>query len=140
MTDDCIFCRIAAGEAPAGKVYEDDKVIAIMDIFPWNEGHTLVIPRAHAATIFDISPEDVAAVAEAARRLAPAIRDAVGAEGLNLVQSNGRAAWQQVDHFHLHLIPRWTDDGLVQPVSPAAGDMEKIEATAARIVETLGRD
>lgn len=135
---DCIFCLIAAGEAPAHKVYEDDRVFAIMDIFPWNQGHTLVIPRTHAATIFDISPEDAAAVAEAARRLAPAIWEAVGAEGLNLVQSNGRAAWQQVDHFHLHLIPRWADDGLVQPVSPSAGDMVKIEATAAKIVQALG--
>lgn len=138
MADDCIFCRIAAGEAPATKVYEDDRVFAIMDIFPWNQGHTLVIPRTHAATIFDISPEDAAAVAEAARRMAPAIREAVGAEGLNLLQSNGRAAWQQVDHFHLHLIPRWENDGLVQPVTPAAGDMQRIEATAAKIAEALG--
>ncbi|MEX0790477.1 MAG: HIT domain-containing protein [Actinomycetota bacterium] len=138
MTGDCIFCRIGAGEAPSHKVYEDDRVFAIMDIFPWNEGHTLVIPRTHAGTIFDISAEDVAAVAEAARRLAPAIREAVGAEGLNLLQSNGRAAWQQVDHFHLHLIPRWADDGLVQPVSPAPGDLQKIEATATRITEVLG--
>lgn len=138
MAGNCIFCLIAAGEAPAHRVYEDDRVFAIMDIFPWNQGHTLVIPRTHAATIFDISSEDAAAVAEAARRLAPAIREAVGAEGLNLVQSNGRAAWQQVDHFHLHLIPRWADDGLVQPVSPSAGDIKKIEATAAKIVGALG--
>ncbi|CAN5846792.1 HIT family protein [soil metagenome] len=138
MADDCIFCSIAAGKAPAHKVYEDDRFFAIMDIFPWNKGHTLFIPRAHAATIFDISAGDVAAVATAARRLAPAIREAVGAEGLNLLQSNGRAAWQQVDHFHLHLIPRWAGDNLVQPVSPAAGDIEQIKATAGRIALALG--
>ena len=138
MADDCIFCRISAGEAPASKIYEDDEVFAIMDIFPWNPGHALVIPRNHAPTIWDISPDDAAAVMRAAHRLAPAIRDVVGADGLNLLQSNGRAAWQQVDHFHLHLIPRWTDDELVQPVSPAAGDMDAIAQTAARIVEALG--
>lgn len=135
---DCIFCRISAGEAPASKIYEDDDVLAIMDIFPWNRGHALVIPRSHAATIWDISPDHAAAVMRAAHRLAPAIRDVVGADGLNLLQSNGRAAWQQVDHFHLHLIPRWADDELVQPVSPAAGDMGAIAETAARIVEALG--
>jgi histidine triad (HIT) family protein len=136
--DGCIFCRISAGEAPASKIYEDDEVFAIMDIFPWNPGHALVIPRTHAPTIWDISPDDAAAVMRAAHRLAPAIRDAVGADGLNLMQSNGRAAWQQVDHFHLHLIPRWADDDLVQPVSPAAGDADAIAQTAARIVEALG--
>lgn len=138
MADDCIFCRIAAGEAPANKIYENDSVFAIMDIFPWTEGHCLVIPKTHAPTLFDISAEDAASVMKAARHLAPALRDAVGADGLNLLQSNGRAAWQQVDHFHLHLIPRWADDSLVQPISPAAGDMDAIEATAARILEALG--
>lgn len=137
MADDCIFCRIASGQSPAQKVYEDDSVFAIMDIFPWAEGHTLVIPRTHAPTIFDISPDDAAAVIRAAHKLAPALRDAVGAEGLNLLQSNGRAAWQQVDHFHLHLIPRWEKDQLVQPVSPAAGVMEEIEATAGKIKKAL---
>jgi histidine triad (HIT) family protein len=138
MADDCIFCRIAAGDAPAHKIYENDSVFAIMDIFPWTEGHCLVIPKTHAPTLFDISAEDAASVMKAARDLAPALRDAVGAHGLNLLQSNGRAAWQQVDHFHLHLIPRWADDSLVQPISPAAGDMDAIEATAARILEALG--
>jgi histidine triad (HIT) family protein len=137
VAEDCIFCRISAGEAPASKIYEDERVFAIMDIFPWNRGHALVIPRSHAPTIWDITPDDAAAVIQAAHRLAPAIRDAVRADGLNLLQSNGRAAWQQVDHFHLHLIPRWADDDLVQPVSPAAGDMDAIAATAARIVEVL---
>ena len=137
MADDCIFCRIAAGESPAQIVYEDDTVFAIMDIFPWAEGHTLVIPRTHAPTIWDISQDDAAAVIRAAHKLAPGLRDAVGAEGMNLLQSNGRAAWQQVDHFHLHLIPRWEGDPLVQPVSPAAGDMEAIEGTAGKIKKAL---
>ena len=137
MGDDCIFCLISSGEAPAQIVYENDSVLAIMDIFPWAEGHTLVIPRNHAPTIWDVSPDDAAAVIRAAHKLAPALRDAVGADGMNLLQSNGRAAWQQVDHFHLHLIPRGEGDPLVQPVSPAAGVMEAIEATAEKIKKAL---
>jgi histidine triad (HIT) family protein len=135
---DCIFCAIVRGEAPSTRVYEDEKVIAILDIFPWTRGHTLVIPRDHAATIFDIGDEDASAVINAARRLAPALRDAVGAEGLNLLQSNGAAAWQTVDHFHLHLIPRWSNDGLVTPASGSKADPEALEATAKKVVEALG--
>lgn len=135
---DCIFCSIVRGEAPSTRVYEDESVVAILDIFPWTEGHTLVIPRNHAANIFDISPEDSASVIRAARRIAPALRDAVGAEGLNLLQSNGSAAWQTVDHFHLHLIPRWSGDGLKSPTSPGKAEPQALESTAKKIVEALG--
>lgn len=134
---DCIFCGIAAGESPAEKLYEDEAVFAIMDIFPWNPGHVLVIPRTHAADIWEISAADAASVMKVAHRLAPAIRDAVGADGMNLLQSNGRAAWQAVDHFHLHLIPRWDGDRLVQPVSPGPGDKQAISETAATIRQRL---
>lgn len=137
MTD-CIFCKIIAGGAPASKVYEDETVIAILDIFPWTRGHTLVIPRKHAATIWEISLSDATAVMRAAHRLAPAIRDAVGAEGMNLLQSNGRTAWQSVDHLHLHLIPRWPDDGLTPPATPGMADPEEVERTARTIRDTLG--
>ena len=135
---DCIFCAIVRAEAHSTRIYEDESVVAILDIFPWTRGHALVIPRNHAATIFDITPEDAAAVMGAARRLAPALRDAVGAEGLNLLQSNGSAAWQTVDHFHLHLIPRWSDDGLVTPASASKADPGELESTAKRVVEALG--
>lgn len=135
---DCIFCAIVAGEAPSTRVYEDDSVIAILDIFPWAKGHCLVIPRRHSSTIFDIDPEGAAAVMRAAHRLAPAIRDAVGAEGMNLLQSNGRAAWQTVDHLHLHLIPRWASDSLVPPGTSSKADPDELAATAERITEALG--
>lgn len=138
MSAACIFCRIVAGQAPSHRVYEDASVIAIMDIFPWAPGHTLVIPRTHAATIFDISADDAAAVMRAAHRLAPAVSRAVEAQGMNLLQSNGRAAWQTVDHLHLHLIPRWADDGLTPPASSSKGDPAAIEATANKVIEALG--
>ncbi len=136
---DCIFCRIVAGNAPATRIYEDEAVIAILDIFPWARGHSLVIPRNHAATIWEITPEDAAAVMKAAHVVAPAVRDAVGAEGMNLLQSNGRAAWQTVDHLHLHLIPRWSSDSLVPPATASKGDPEEIQNTADQITERLGR-
>jgi histidine triad (HIT) family protein len=135
---DCIFCAIVRGDAPSTRVYEDDRVIAILDIFPWTRGHTLVIPKHHSATIFDIGADDASAVINAARRLAPALRDAVGAEGMNLLQSNGSAAWQTVDHLHLHLIPRWSDDGLVSPASAGKADPAVLESTAKEITEALG--
>ncbi|HEX2053669.1 MAG TPA: HIT family protein [Actinomycetota bacterium] len=136
--ENCIFCKIVAGEAPSSRIYQDDDVVAILDIFPWARGHSLVIPRTHAATIFDIDPDDAAAVIRAAHRIAPALRDAVGAEGLNLLQSNGRAAWQTVDHFHLHLIPRWPDDSLVSPGTSTKADPDELRGIAGRVEERLG--
>lgn len=133
----CIFCKIVAGEAPAYRIYEDDSVVSFMDIFPWARGHSLVVPKRHATTIFDIAERDVTAVIQAARRIAPVLAEQVGAEGMNLLQSNGRAAWQTVDHFHLHLIPRWAGDSLVAPGTSAPGDRGVIEATAAEIAAKL---
>ncbi|HVL50142.1 MAG TPA: HIT family protein [Actinomycetota bacterium] len=139
MTEaECIFCKIVAGTAPGVRIYEDDSVIAILDIFPWARGHSLVIPRNHAATIWDVSSEDAEAVMRAAHRLAPALRDTVGAEGMNLLQSNGRAAWQTVDHLHLHLIPRWADDALVPPGTSSKADPDELRKTADRIADLLG--
>lgn len=137
MSENCIFCKIVAGEIPSTKVDEDDKAFAFMDINPWNKGHTLVIPKEHAVTIFELSEDSAAAVMRLAHRVAPAVLAATGAEGMNLFQSNGKAAWQQVDHVHMHLIPRWRDDELKPPTSPQPGDMEEIAAVGARIREAL---
>lgn len=137
-SEDCIFCRIVAGDAPGHLIYEDEAVVAMLDIFPWAKGHSLVIPRNHAATIWDIPAADAAAVMRAAHRLAPVLRDVAEAEGLNLLQSNGRAAWQTVDHFHLHLIPRWSGDPLVPPGTSTKGDPEVLKETARRVVEAMG--
>lgn len=136
--EDCLFCRIVAGDLPSQKVSEDDLTLAFMDINPWTKGHCLVVSKEHAATIFELSADSAVAIMRAAHRLAPAIRDAVQAEGLNLFQSNGRAAWQQVNHVHLHLLPRWFNDPLVPPIVPGPGDPDQIAETAQEIRERLG--
>src|SRR5207302_9111006 len=123
MTEpDCIFCKILAGELPAQIVDEDERTIAFMDIAPATRGHALVIPRTHSADLRSIGADDLAAVAGAAQRLAVRIRDRLGADGVNLLNACGPAAWQTVFHFHFHVIPRYHDDPLRLPWKPAPGD------------------
>ena len=110
-TADCVFCKIRDGQIPSMKVYEDERTLAIMDINPLNPGHTLVLTKAHAATLFESDPADLSAVIVAAKTIATALRQALRADGLNMLQANGAAAFQSVPHFHLHLIPRFKDDG-----------------------------
>jgi histidine triad (HIT) family protein len=130
---DCLFCKIVSGEIPSTRIYEDDQTVAFMDIFPWTTGHCLVVPREHFSTIFELPQQAALAVMATAHRLAGAIRAALRLDGLNLLQSNGRAAWQTVDHFHVHLIPRYRGDGLVPLASPKAGDQKSIGDTAEAI-------
>jgi histidine triad (HIT) family protein len=130
---DCLFCKIVAGELPATIVAEDERTIAFMDINPATRGHALVIPRAHARDLYDVDPEDLAAVAVAAQRLATRVRDNLGADGVNLLNSSGAAAWQTVFHFHVHVIPRYEGDPLRLPWVPASGDMDEITAAAAQL-------
>jgi histidine triad (HIT) family protein len=134
---DCVFCKIRDGQIPSVRVHEDARTLAFMDINPLNDGHCLVIPRAHAPTIFDVEPADLQAVATAAQRVALALRRALAPEGLHVLQANGAAAFQSVPHFHFHLVPRWTGDGkgLDWPLEP--GDRDRIQATAARIRAAL---
>jgi histidine triad (HIT) family protein len=110
--NDCLFCKIVAGEIPAEKVYEDEYTLAFLDINPVNPGHTLVVPKTHATNIFDISAEAWGHVCETARRIAGSIEKAVGARGINLMMNNREHAGQVIDHVHIHLIPRHTGDGL----------------------------
>lgn len=133
----CIFCKIAKGEIPAVKVYEDEKVLAFMDINPINDGHTLVIPKKHAENIFEISPEDLSEVISIAHKIARAIKNSLNPEGLTVVQLNGRIAGQVVPHFHVHLIPRKEDDPLKISWMMIPGDMDKIKATAEKIRSIL---
>ena len=118
---DCLFCKIIAGEIPGTIVAEDERTVAFMDINPATRGHALVVPRRHAADLGEISSEDFAAVADAARRLAIRARSALDADGINLINSWGPAAWQTVFHLHVHVIPRYADDPLRLPWKPAAG-------------------
>jgi histidine triad (HIT) family protein len=134
---DCIFCRIRDGQIPSTRVYEDERTIAFMDINPLNEGHCLVIPRGHAPTIFEAADTDLRAVIVTAKRVATAIRTALGSEGLNVLQANGAAAFQSVAHFHLHLVPRWTGDGKGFDWPQVPGDRGRIQETAEKIRRAL---
>jgi histidine triad (HIT) family protein len=131
---DCLFCKIIAGEIPSTRVYEDERTVAFMDINPATRGHLLVVPREHTRDLQTISPEDLAAVAHAAQKLAKIVPDRLGADGVNLLNSCGRAAWQTVFHFHVHVIPRYATDPLRLPWTPEPGDRDEI-AEAARALE-----
>ena len=109
--ENCIFCKIVAGEIPAHKLYEDGRTLAFLDIHPINPGHTLVIPKKHSYNILDINPRDWAAVAETTRKMAKVLHDALGADGINLGMNNREHAGQVVDHPHVHVMPRHKGDG-----------------------------
>jgi len=130
---DCIFCKIVAGELPARVVAEDERTIAFMDIAPATRGHALVIPRAHSADLAAIGPEDLQAVVLGAQRLAARMRERLGADGVNLLNACGAAAWQTVFHFHIHVIPRYDADPLRLPWVPSPGDPDEIAAAAQEL-------
>ncbi len=130
---DCLFCKIVAGDVPSTRVFEDEKTLAFMDINPATRGHVLVIPKAHARDLLVIDPADLAACSRVAQRVAGLASEKLGAVGVNLLNSNGAAAWQTVFHFHLHVIPRYDDDPLQLPWRPAPGDPEEISAAAAAL-------
>jgi histidine triad (HIT) family protein len=132
---DCIFCKIIAGEIPGQIVQEDERTVAFMDINPATRGHALVVPRRHSRDLLEIDPEDLQATALSAQRLARAATERLGADGVNLLNSCGRAAWQTVFHFHIHVIPRYEGDPLRLPWVPAPGDAAEI-AAAARALST----
>ncbi len=106
----CVFCKILAGEIPSAKVYEDDKVMAFLDIAPFNLGHTLVVPKTHCHGLSDMPDDYRDALFAAAASLAPVVLRVTGATGFNLLLNNGQTAGQEVPHAHLHIIPRFADD------------------------------
>lgn len=116
--DDCIFCAIAQRSGPASVVEADERAIAFLDIAPATRGHTLVIPRSHADNLLEIPAEDLAHVAKMAQSIARRMPDALGCDGVNLLNSCGEDAWQTVFHFHMHVIPRYKDDPLQLPWIP----------------------
>jgi histidine triad (HIT) family protein len=135
VSDDCIFCAIAKGEGPATIVAENDRTVAFMDIMPATRGHLLVIPRAHSVDLLSVDPDDLAATVQAAKAMAQRVKDRLGADGVNLLNSCGSAAWQTVFHFHVHVIPRWDDDPLKLPWIPREGDMDEIQRTGALLAD-----
>ena len=134
---DCVFCKIRDGQIPSIKLYEDARTLCIMDINPLNSGHCLVLTRTHAPTIFDADPADLAAAITTAQRVARAQRTALRPDGLNMLQANGAAAFQSVPHFHLHLIPRWANDGKGFDWTLVPGDRDQIQKAGEKIRAAL---
>ena len=126
-----MFCAIAAGEIPCFKVYEDDFALAYLDISPFAKGHTLVIPKAHAADIMEIGEDALKELVVRVKRIAAHLKDALGCDGFHVLQNNGAAAGQTVRHIHFHIVPRWNGDPIV--FENHEGNMDELAALAAKI-------
>jgi histidine triad (HIT) family protein len=134
MSDpDCIFCKVLAHEIPAEFLWEEDETAAFMDINPWTRGHALVIPRNHAKDLLEISDADLAATAAGAQRLARLQKDNLGCDGVNLLNSTEPAAWQTVFHYHVHVIPRYSDDGFGLPGHKSEASDDELDAVAGEL-------
>lgn len=134
--DDCIFCKIAAGEIPSRKIYEDKDLIAIMDLNPTSKGHSLIIPKEHCTNIYDIDEDIAAKVMKTAKKLATKITVALNCDGFNLLQNNGETAGQTMFHFHMHLIPRYkdADNNMLKFTSVSFSD-EEMDAIRDQIIK-----
>lgn len=134
VKDDCIFCKIAAGEIPSKTIYEDEKYRVILDLGPATRGHALILPKNHYANLFELPEEDAKEVICLAKKMATIMKDKLGCDGFNMVQNNGEAAGQTVFHFHMHLIPRYENDGQEigwKPGSPSQDELEEIKKQIA---------
>ncbi|MBR2839141.1 MAG: HIT family protein [Kiritimatiellae bacterium] len=131
MKNDCVFCAIAAGEIPCFKVYEDELVLAYLDINPFSKGHVLVIPKRHSQGLLDTDDETLAAVAVRVKRVAAHVKETLGCDGFHVLQNNGEAAGQTVRHVHFHIVPRWAGDPIA--FENRDGDMEELAALADRL-------
>lgn len=129
----CVFCDIVTGRAPAEVVYEDEETLAFMDINPVNPGHVLVVPKRHVRDIYALDDETAAAVMRTAIRVARAVKKALAPDGVNLFQTNEPAAFQSVFHFHMHIIPRWWDDGILPPRRGRKLDAVLLDEAPSRI-------
>lgn len=131
MKNDCIFCAIAAGEIPCFKVYEDEVVLAYLDINPFTQGHTLVIPKTHSQGLLDTDEATLAAVIARVKKIAAHLKTALPCDGFNILQNNGEAAGQTVKHLHFHIVPRYGIEPIAFESHP--GDMAALKALAERI-------
>ena len=130
---DCIFCAIVAGDAPAFVLDEDEHTLSCMDINPATRGHSLVIPKRHSRDLLEIEPVDLERTNVAAQKLVNRIRPTLRPDGFNLINACGPAAWQTVFHFHIHVIPRYSDDPMTLPVRPMPADMDELVKVAGQI-------
>jgi histidine triad (HIT) family protein len=133
MKNDCIFCAIAAGEIPSFKVYEDEEVLAYLDINPFSEGHTLVIPKVHSTGLLDAPETTLAMLVARVKKVAAHLKEALPCDGFNILQNNGAAAGQTVPHIHFHIVPRYGDGGGEISFANSKGDMAALAKLAERI-------
>lgn len=130
----CIFCKIANGEIPSKAIYEDDDFKVILDLGPATKGHALILPKEHAANLFELPDETASKVLVLAKKLGAQMIENLKADGFNLVQNNGEVAGQTVKHFHLHLIPRYEDDGQHISWKPGEVTQEQMEEIKNTII------
>ena len=130
--EDCIFCRIANGEIPSATIYEDADFRVILDLGPASKGHALILPKEHFDNIYELDEDTAAKAFVLAKNMAGKMTEALGCDGFNIVQNNGAVAGQTVSHFHMHLIPRYKDDGQTigwKPGEPTQEELEEIKNT-----------
>jgi len=132
---DCIFCKIAQGEIPSKTIYEDERFRVILDLGPATRGHALILPKEHSANLYELPDETAAAAFILAKKMAGVMREKLKCDGLNLVQNNGETAGQTVNHFHLHVIPRYEGDGQQIGWIPGEPSQEELEAVRKEIVQ-----
>lgn len=131
----CIFCKVVAGELPAEQIDSDERTITVMDINPATRGHAVVITRTHAENLSDLTDDDALAAMQSARRVVDRMRATLQPAGFNILHNIGRAAWQSIFHFHVHVVPRYEDDPLELPWIPAPAD----PAELARVADEIRR-
>lgn len=133
--NDCIFCKIVAGEIPVKKIFEDESHIAFLDIFPASKGHSLVIPKAHFVDIHSTPADVYGGIAAAAKKVADLLQSKLGSDGISIFQMNKEAGWQTVFHVHMHVVPRWDGDALQKPWNIAPGDEAELASLHSLITE-----
>ena len=126
--DNCIFCKLAIGDIPTRAIYEDNKFKVILDNAPATKGHALILPKDHAANLFELPEETAAEAMKLAKKMATKMKDCLNSDGFNLLQNNGEVAGQTVFHFHLHLIPRYKDDNQTITMVPTHPTDEQLDA------------
>ncbi|MCL2377613.1 MAG: HIT family protein [Defluviitaleaceae bacterium] len=129
----CIFCSIVEGRIPAYVIYQDEFYLAIMDRYPSAKGHVLILPKRHVADVHGLNQAEAAALIPIAQKVSDKMRDTLRIAGLNLLQNNGKAAGQEIAHFHLHLIPRYENDGLKFAAKPTSPSEEELELLAGKL-------
>ena len=134
---DCLFCKIIAGEIPSYKLYEDDLIYVMLDRYPSARGHSLILPKRHSADVYDLTDEECSRIFVTSKKVALSLRESLDFEGLNLLQNNGKAAGQAINHFHLHLIPRFKGDGIKIKGETTDPSPEELEAVLKEIKAVL---